>query len=316
MEANFNDALKLIESSGRVLLTMHERMDGDDGGSVLAMRQALVALGKQVTCVIKFGVPEQLEFLPGSEHILENTNKLDFDLLIMFGCSTKKRCGLENLMELKCPVINIDHHQDNELYGEVSIVQPEISSVAELLYNFFIFAKWPISTNTATCLLTGIITDTGSFRHSNTAASTLKVAAELMKKGALIDKIVKKTFRSKTIETLKAWGKAMENSFYQAEQKIMYSIMTEEDLASVGQLPQAAFEGFVETLNSVPEAKFAIFLRQDGDVIKGSLRSDSFKKINVAEIAKIFGGGGHIQAAGFSVIGKLEKNQLGQWKVI
>ena len=81
-------------------------------------------------------------------------------------------------------------------------------------------------------------------------------------------------------------------------------------------LPQAAFEGFTETLNTMPEAKFAMFLRQDGGVIKGSLRSDTFKNIDVSKIAHIFGGGGHKLAAGFSVAGKLMKDEMGKWRVI
>ncbi len=92
--------------------------------------------------------------------------------------------------------------------------------------------------------------------------------------------------------------------------------MTGEDLLNFKNLPQAAFEGFVETLNTYPDAKFAMFLRQDGDVIKGSLRSDPYKNIDVSQIAKAFGGGGHKLAAGFSLAGKLTKDEAGKWRVI
>ena len=92
--------------------------------------------------------------------------------------------------------------------------------------------------------------------------------------------------------------------------------MTEKDLANFKTLPLAAFEGFVETLNTMPEAKFAMFLRQDGNIIKGSLRSDSFKNVDVSKIAQVFGGGGHKLAAGFSVAGKLMKDGAGKWKVV
>ena len=83
----------------------------------------------------------------------------------------------------------------------------------------------------------------------------------------------------------------MENSYYDKKHKIIYSVMTEKDLKEFKKLPQAAFEGFAETLNTLPEAKFAMFLRQDGKIIKGSLRSDIFKNIDVSKIAHIFGGG-------------------------
>ncbi len=279
------------------------------------MAKQLKTMGKQVTCAIKKSVPPQLQFLPGSEAIIDDIETSGYDLLITFGCSSKDRCGSQKIISLPIKVINIDHHPDNKYFGHINIVDSKKSSVAELIYDFFNHHKWQIDKDVATCLLTGIITDTGSFMHSNTQSSTLKAAAELMKKGALTDKIIRHTYKNKSPKILKAWGKAMENSHYDSQRKIIYSVITDEDLQEIGQLPPAAFEGFVETLNTVPEAKFALFVRQDGNVIKGSLRSDVFKNVDVSEIAKYFGGGGHKLAAGFSLIGKLIKNEHGQWKV-
>lgn len=316
MQKEFQQAKALIDQSSRVLLTMHERMDGDDGGALLALGAYLEKIGKQVTYAIKKGVPPQLQFLPGSHKIADDIENSDFDLVIFFGCSSKDRCGNEKIISLRLPIINIDHHPDNSGFGTINMVDPKKSSVAELVYDFFLFNHWIISQPIATCLLTGMITDTGGFMHANTQSSTLKAAAELMRKGAQTHKIIDQTFKSKTPDVLKAWGRAMENSYYDQKHKIIYSIMTDKDLEAFQKLPQAAFEGFVETLNTVPEAKFAMFLRQDGNVIKGSLRSDSFKNIDVAKIAKVFGGGGHKLAAGFAVAGKLMKDDMGKWKVV
>lgn len=316
MQEEFQQAKELIDDSRRILLTMHERMDGDDGGALLALGSQLESMGKIVTYAVKKGVPPALNFLPGADKIQDDIDHKNFDLLITFGCSSKDRCGSERMMSLNTPILNIDHHPDNTHFGHVNVVDHKKSSVAELVYDFFIYNNWPVTKDVATCLLTGIITDTGSFMHSNTQSSTLKVAAELMRKGALTSKIIKHTFKSKSPQILKAWGKAMENSYYDEKHKIIYSVMTEKDLSQFQNLPQAAFEGFVETLNTMPEAKFAMFLRQDGNIIKGSLRSDTFKNIDVSKIAHIFGGGGHKLAAGFSVAGKLMKDDQGKWKVI
>jgi len=316
MIKEFTKAKQLIDTSHKILLTMHERMDGDDGGALLAMGNQLEKMGKQVTYAIKKGVPPALNFLPGSEKIADDIEHQDFDLMITFGCSSKTRCGSQKMMELDVPILNIDHHPDNSNFGHVNVVDHKKSSVAELIYEFFVFNKWPITKEVATCLLTGIITDTGSFMHSNTQSSTLDTAAELMRKGAHINKIIKQTYNSKSLDVLKAWGKAMENSYYDDKHKIIYSVMTEKDLEEFKNLPQAAFEGFTETLNTVPEAKFAMFLRQDGPIIKGSLRSDPFKNIDVSKIAHVFGGGGHKLASGFSVAGKLVKDEKGKWKVV
>lgn len=316
MTKEFQQAKNLIDQSHKILLTMHERMDGDDGGALLAVGSQLEKMGKQVTYAVKKGVPPNLSFLPGSEKVADDIEHQDFDLLITFGCSSKNRCGSEKMIALDVPILNIDHHPDNSNFGHVNVVDSKKSSVAELMYDFFLFNKWEITKDIATCLLTGIITDTGSFMHSNTQSSTFAAAAALLGKGAQTHKIIKQTFQSKTPQILKAWGKAMENSYYDEKHKIIYSVMTEKDLAEFEKLPQAAFEGFTETLNTMPEAKFAMFLRQDGPIIKGSLRSDTFKNVDVSKIAHVFGGGGHKLAAGFSVAGKLMKDDSGKWKVV
>ena len=315
MTEQFKRARDLIDLSNKILLTMHERMDGDDGGSLLALGSHLEKMGKNVSYAIKKGVPPSLIFLPGSEKIRDDIDTLDFNLLITFGCSAIDRCGNEKIINLKIKTLNIDHHPDNNNFGDVNVVDPKKSSVAELVYDFFLFNKWTISKDVATCLLTGIITDTGSFMHSNTQSSTLTAAAELMSKGARVNKITKHTFKNKSLRVLKAWGKAMENSYYDEKHKIIYSVMTDKDLEEFEKLPQGSFEGFTETLNTLPEAKFAMFLRQDGNLIKGSLRSDTFKNIDVSKIAHVFGGGGHKLAAGFSVAGKLMKDEQGKWRV-
>lgn len=316
MEHHFQQATELIKVSNNILLTMHEGMDGDDGGALLAMGAQLESMGKDVAYVIKKGVPPNLAFLPGANKIAEDITTQDFDLLITFGCSTLDRTGSTKILNLQSKILNIDHHPDNSHFGQVNIVDHKKSSVAEMIYDFFIFNSWPITKDIATCLLTGIITDTGSFMHANTQSSTLKVAGQLMRKGARANKIVKHAYKNKSPQILKAWGKALKNSFYDPKHKIIYSVMTEVDLAEFTALPQAAFEGFVETLNTLPEAKFAMFLRQDGEVIKGSLRSDTFKNIDVSKIAQIFGGGGHKLAAGFAVAGKLTRDEAGMWRVI
>jgi phosphoesterase RecJ-like protein len=316
MIQHFEAAKKLIDASNRILLTMHERMDGDDGGAILAMGEQLEKMGKQATYAVKKGVPPNLSFLPGAEKISDDITHGNFDLIITFGCSSKDRCGSEKIMALDVPILNIDHHPDNTNFGHVNVVDAKKSSVAELVYDFFNFNNWPITKDIATCLLTGIITDTGGFMHANTQSSTLKAAGLLLRKGAQSHKIVRETYKNKSPQILKAWGKAMENSYYDEKNKIIYSIMTEKDLAEFTSLPQAAFEGFTETLNTMPEAKFAMFLRQDGGIIKGSLRSDTFKNIDVSKIAHIFGGGGHKLAAGFSVTGKLMKDEQGKWRIV
>jgi phosphoesterase RecJ-like protein len=312
----FDSAKELLEKSQRILLTTHERTDGDDLGSVLALADHLQASGKDITIAIVGGVPEQLKYLPGSELVMEDTDRRNFDLLVISGCSNIERCGNPKIINMALPILNIDHHPDNTNYGTVNVVDPAKSAVAELVFDFFNYSGWDISPSAAICLLTGIFTDTGSFMHSNTQESTLSAAGDLMSKGARVSTVAKHTYKGKGIAALKAWGKALENAYYDEDHKIILSVISQEELNELGNPPMEYFEGLVETLNKVPEAKFALFLKQDGDTVKGSLRSDPHKGTDVKEIAHLFGGGGHKWASGFSLLGKLVKNGEGKWQVV
>jgi phosphoesterase RecJ-like protein len=315
----FEAAKKFIQKNQRFVLASHAKTDGDDGGSMLAMTMVLESMGKQAAPVAVGGVPLTLQFLPKQKEILEDlpnpATKEFYDAIILFGCNNKKRPGLVKIEDSALPILNIDHHHDNQRFGEINLVDEEKSSVAELTFEFLKFLGAEITPDIAKCLLTGIFTDTGSFMHANTKASTLEAAGELMKYGARVDKIHEFTYQNKDVRGLKAWAKALENTRLVKDGQIAISVMTQEDLDALGELPSDTFGGLVETLNTIPGTRFAMFLRQDGDKIKGSMRSEENKEMDVSFLAKILGGGGHKLAAGFSLDGKLVKLPDGGWKI-
>lgn len=312
-KVQFKKALELIQSSKKILLTTHEGTDGDDLGSALAIYWYLLQAGKTAEVVISGGVPTNLSFLPGSNVVTEDLADPQFDLLITFGCNKMERTGLRFLQNTKNRIINFDHHPDNTNFGTVNVVDPDTSAVAELIYYFLKFADAEITKEIATCLLTGIFTDTGGFKHANTTSSALQAAAELLKKGARIDKIALQTMGHKKPAAIKAWAKGLENARFDNEKKMVFSVFTEEDLKEIGASDED-LDGFVELLNNIPQAKFALVLRQDGEVVKGSLRSEPHKRVDVSKIAKSFGGGGHKLASGFKIKGKLVK-EGDEWKI-
>lgn len=317
MLPEFIAAKQLIEQSQNIVLTTHERTDGDDLGSVLALAHHLTSVGKKVAIVITGGVPARLDFLSGTDTVIEQLPRSNYDLLVVSGCSTLDRVNHEAIQSLNLPIINFDHHPDNQNYGTVNVVDATKSSVAELMYDFINWCQWPISEAMATALLTGIITDTGLLMHSNTQASTLEAAGELMKRGALISQVAKHTFTAQSPNDMRAWGEALENAYYNPENQMIYSVITQQQIVNLGNPEMGSFEGLVETLNKVPEAKFAMFLKEDSDGrIKGSLRSEEYKGVDVQKIAQMLGGGGHKLAAGFSLVGKLAKSQEGRWEVV
>jgi phosphoesterase RecJ-like protein len=313
-KAEMKKALRLITQSQRIFLTTHENTDGDDLGSLLAMRGAMLALNKDVMASVNKGVPDYLKFLPGSDQVGDKLEKADFDLLITFGCNSIARTGLDALQKFEGPKINIDHHPDNKLFGTINIVEPTTSAVAELMYYFFETCELPIDKDMATCLLTGIFTDTGGFRHSNTSADTLNVASELMARGARVGKISQMIVGHNNPKTHKIWVRALENTRFDAAKGMVFAVLTEQDFIETKTAPDDLAE-FVSFLSALPQAKFAMVLKQDGDVVRGSLRSEPDRNINVNKIAATFGGGGHKLASGFKIKGRLVKEGRG-WKIV
>ena len=311
----FKTSESFIISHQRFLMATHPRTDGDDCGSMLAMLQVLESMDKYAIPMANGGVPASLQFLPAHLRVVEEVPKGEiFDAIILFGCSTKERPQIQSLENLDLPILNIDHHHDNKRYGTINLVDEHKSSVAELVFDFCKYLHISITPEIAKCLLTGIFTDTGSFMHSNTKASTLRAAAELMQYGARIEKIYAHTYQSKDIRALKAWARALENTIVDPTHHIVISALTSEEMEEIGPIPEDTFGGLTETLNAIPGTKFAVFLRQEGDTIKGSIRSEEHKKVDVSYLARLFGGGGHKLASGFSVKGKIVKHSNG-WRI-
>jgi phosphoesterase RecJ-like protein len=312
---NYKKAWDQISQAKKIFLSTHEATDGDDLGSLLALRIVLQKMGKETFCIVNGGVPNSLKFLPGSNLVTEEFENRPYDLIITFGCNALTRTGFDALQSHPAVKINFDHHPDNKMFGDVNVVEPETAAVAEMIFYFLNSnSEVEIDHDVATCLLTGIFTDTGGFQHSNTSAQVYEVAAELMRRGARIDKISHETFGNKRPQTLRAWARALENTRFDPEKKMAFSVMTAKDLQDTGAQDED-LTGFVTILNHIPQAKFALLLRQDGNVVKGSLRSDPHKNTDVSQIAKFFGGGGHKYASGFKIPGSLEHGESG-WQIV
>lgn len=306
IKKNFKQAWKLIFNSERILLTPHQGDDGDDIGSALALKIVLEKLGKKPVVAIKGGVPSNLQYLPGSAEVKSSLANTDFDCLATFGCNAITRVGFENLNNFSRSIINFDHHPDNTLFGQINIVEINAAAVAELVYYFLIENGIEIDQAIATCLLTGIFTDTGGFKHANTTPEVLDVTAQLLRSGARIDRIAFLSRGRKKSSGIKALAKGIENTRFDSAREMVFSVLTEEDLKEAG-ATEDDLDGLVEMLNNIPQARFALLLRQDGDLVKGSLRSEPHKKVDVSEIAKQFGGGGHKLSSGFKIKGKLKR---------
>ncbi|MBI4050705.1 MAG: bifunctional oligoribonuclease/PAP phosphatase NrnA [Candidatus Doudnabacteria bacterium] len=311
----FQKAKGFIDQAPSIILASHEYTDGDDLGAILALSHVLEGWSKKTLKLAKGGVPDNLLFLPGHGEVKESLPEdyKNYDLLITVGCGKLTRPGFAELEGWPKTIVNLDHHADTQMFGTVNIWDASLAANCELVY--LMLKDWRVAIDKfiALYLLTGIFTDTGGFRHANISALTFEIAAELLRKGAKLDLISRFTFSQKELPMLRAWAAALENARLDPKRQMVYTVITAEDLAAVG-AKEEDLEGVVELLNTIPEAKFSMLLKQRGEEIKGSLRSEHYKGVDVAAIARAFGGGGHKLAAGFKFKGKIEKTKEG-WKI-
>ena len=163
----------------------------------------------------------------------------------------------------------------------------------------------------ASYLLAGILYDTGAFQHANTSARVMEISADLMRKGAPMNKIIEATFKNKRLETLKLWGRAMQRAEINEKTGAILSFITREDMQELG-IKEDEIGRIAELLNTVVGTKFSLVLIEKGEnKIKGSLRSEWYKNVDVSEIAQKLRGGGHRLASGFEIVGKIVKGEEG-----
>ncbi|MBI1834172.1 MAG: bifunctional oligoribonuclease/PAP phosphatase NrnA [Candidatus Andersenbacteria bacterium] len=309
------DIAAKLRASKRVLIGTHEHPDGDALGSTLALLHVLAIQGKQVTAYIPDSPPDFFSFLPAFEKL--TTQKPDvasFDTVVLLDYTQLYRTHLEAEAKAHPNTIAIDHHHDNLQETNIHLIVPEAAATAQILYELFQDTNTPITKDVATCLLTGIFTDTGSFMHDSVTPDILEIASFLMGRGARLSHIAHETYQKKNLAALHIWGRAFSRIMLSKETGAATSIITYKDLQECGATLDD-LSGAVNMLNTLPDTKFAMLLVEfEPGKIKGSLRSEPQKGTDVSKIAHRLGGGGHVLAAGFEVPGTFVQ-QDGKWHI-
>lgn len=253
-------------------------------------------------------------------HVSFKQSGPDFDLVIAVDTADVNQLGTiyENNTDFfySVPVINIDHHISNSNFGKVNYVDTAAASATEILFGVFKALeqrtqKTLVSDKVATYLLTGILTDTGSFQNPNTTPRSLEVSAELVERGAAQQDIIKHVFRTKELSTLRLWGEILSKIETDNKYKIVWSTVTKSDLAKANAKVEEVSGLIDDMLVNAPGAEIVFIIKEDGDKIACSMRSTT-PAANVSEIAEHFGGGGHVQAAGFRFAGADFKSAVEQ----
>ncbi len=296
------EILQILRKARRVLIATHVFPDGDALGSQLALGFALEAAGKEVYFYSEEPVSHILDFLPGSDRLITELpgNDETFDCTVSLDCGDKRRLG-EGVDQLLChkPFIAIDHHAGHQTFADVSWVDEYRSSTGEMIYDLLRCLDCEISQETAYCLYTAILTDTGSFKYQSTTAHTLRVAADLLDYGVKPAEICGHIFDNYTKNRLQLLKSVLASLSLHAEDSVAIISVSQDLLNSTGTIP-ADTELFINFPRSLKTVKVAVFLKETADNLIGvSMRAKG--EVDVAEVARSFGGGGHRNAAGFKV---------------
>ena len=279
---NIVEEIKKAES---IVVLTHETPDGDAIGSALAMYNALKQLGKNPDVIIP-ECPRNFEFLAGADEIKkEGTNK-NYDLAIAVDCATIERLnGWRNYFEEAKTSINIDHHAKNGMFGDYNYVDPASPACAQILIIVLEALKVKIDKIIGSCLLTGIITDTGGFKYQGVSAETFQFVAWLLQTGVNVSDVYKKAFQIRTRSSFELSRIAMNRLEFLEDGKIAFTYITKQDEKDVNAEP-GDHEGIVERGRDIEGVEVSVFLRQREDkTYKISLRSNNY--VNVSDIASI-----------------------------
>ena len=297
-----DNILEEIKKADKIAIVVHENPDGDAIGSALAMKLALKQLEKEADVIIP-EFPKVFEFLPGADKIIKESEVEKYDLAISLDCaSTKLLNGCAKYFDDAGTRVLIDHHSSNTMYADFNYVDQDAPACAQLLLVVFSYFGITVTKDIGTCILTGIITDTGGFRYDGVTAETFRFVSELCEKGVKVSKVYQQVFASKTRAKFELHRIALNRLEFLYDDKVAFTYVTK---ASNGD-----YDGIVENGRDVENVEVSVFLRETDKGIKVSLRSKNY--VNVSQVAMMFGGGGHIRAAGCTIQGTIEqaKNQI------
>jgi len=305
-----------VKKSEKISVICHKKPDGDAIGSLVSFVSYLRYAGKEACgfCVDK--VPEYLKFLPGSDFISNDFGEFfnASDLVVFVDCGDLKMTGMQFCSFDGKKIMQIDHHASNCGYSSVNVVDHYSSATSEVLYNYFKHVGFDIDKDIATNLFCGVYTDTDSFTNLATTPPSLKVASDLLARGANFKEISANTMRNKSISSLKLWGKALERLKLDVKKGVAATVIKESDFKECEASCDDS-EGVANLLNHLADVNMSMVLRETGEgTIKGSLRTTK-DNVDVSRIAKLMGGGGHKKAAGFTVRGKIKEAENG-WEVV
>ena len=294
---------ELIHKAKKILIMTHENPDGDAVGSSLGFMNGLKKLNKEVDVVIP-KINEMYSFLPGFDGLKTNVDPGDYDLCIALDSSDLERLGeCKDLFQKIEDTIVIDHHITNQNYGDANYVNAVASSTCQNIIVILAALDISIDKDIATCIYSGMLTDTGGFRY-NVQPETFEIAGMLLETGIDISRIYKILFDETTEARTRLLGRAINNLEILENGKVAFTYVTAKDMEELNN-KDGDQENIVNYGRNISGVEVSVFLREKDGKYKVSMRSNEY--VDVSVISTMFFGGGHVKAAGFEIAETLEE---------
>ncbi|VEN74137.1 conserved hypothetical protein [Candidatus Desulfarcum epimagneticum] len=297
-----NEIIRALKTSGHVLLVSHVNPDGDALGSMIALGVSLESLGVETTLFNESKIPDHYRFLLGNRRVAREPGDFrKYGAAAALDCGDLGRTGRWAREIGRIPVlINIDHHATNDRFGDYSLVDPGACATAELVFRLLKEMGAPISRLAAEAIYTGIVTDTGSFRFSNTNRAAFDICGEMTELGADPFKVGKWIYRTYSLARIRLLRRALDSIEIFLDGKVSLMILTRGMIEKAGAGP-GDMDGLIDYARGIQGVKTAVLIKEMEDGVRRhvSMRSDG--EVDVAALASRFGGGGHPQAAAFDM---------------
>jgi phosphoesterase RecJ-like protein len=297
-----------ITQNRSFLVATHENPDGDAVGSSLALACYLSALGKDVTVFSCDPLPDNYSFLPLADSVVTTIPERNFDICFVLDAGDLSRTGRDpDRFRQMGKIINIDHHPDNKVFGDINLLDPQASATGALVYRLITASGFSIDYSTALCIYTAIVTDTGSFRYSNADHEAFQISGQMVSYGINPWYVAEKLYESQPRQRLELLGLALSTLHVTDRGNIASITVTLEMFDKTGATPELT-DGFINYPRSIGGVEVAVFFREvEKGLFKVGFRSKG--KVDVSALASAFGGGGHHNAAGCKISGSLDETK-------
>ena len=302
---DFDAVVEVLRSNERFLVVTHENPDGDALGSMLGATLGLRALGKDVLMHLAGDapLPGEFGFLPLGELRRELPDDLEERVLLAVDCANQRRIGPgTEAIDRARYVVDVDHHHDNNRFGNANLIVADASSTAEIVRDLLAALGVSLTPEIAEALYVGLVTDTGRFQYTNTSPKALRLAAELVEAGADVHGIFRHVYETVQFAKLKLLARALDRAQLYEGGRLLISFLLRSDFSDAGAVEPYS-EGIIDYLRQAEGAELVALIREPptdgGPTHRVSLRS-SKDEVDASAIARQRGGGGHRQAAGFS----------------